>query len=164
MLENITFYEYVCDMHDSKKIANQFLKIARGRGGSLTPMQLLKLVYIAHGWSLGLRGVPLTRDAVQAWQYGPVIPRLYNKLRKYKGSAVTEDLSQDDIDPLSADEMAIISETYDVYGNLTGMALSRITHAKGTPWDIVYEPGEFGLTIPTDIIEDHYRRLAQADE
>ena len=67
-------------MHDSNKIANEFLRLAKESGQSLTPMQLLKLVFIAHGWMLGLYGEPLISDDVQAWKYGPVIPDLYQTL------------------------------------------------------------------------------------
>ena len=32
-------------MHDSNKIANEFLRLAKQNGRAFTPMQLLKLVY-----------------------------------------------------------------------------------------------------------------------
>ena len=35
-------------------------------GKSFTPMQIMKLVYIAHGWSLGLRQKPLIRERIEA--------------------------------------------------------------------------------------------------
>ncbi|MBV9510077.1 MAG: DUF4065 domain-containing protein, partial [Caulobacteraceae bacterium] len=81
-------------MHDSRTVANRFLELARERGQMLTPMQLLKLVYIAHGWMLGLAGRPLIRDEVQAWQYGPVIPPLYNAVRSYRRDPVSQSLAQ----------------------------------------------------------------------
>ena len=76
-------------MHNSITIANRLLEIANERQQlTFTPMQLLKLVYIAHGWMLGLYRRPLIQDDVQAWQYGPVIPTLYNKIRQFKSSPV----------------------------------------------------------------------------
>lgn len=150
-------------MHDSRTIANRLLTIARANGDSLTPMQLLKLVYIAHGWMLGLFGRPLIRDEVQAWQYGPVIPRLYNALKSYRGSPVTDLLAAPPGDALGSDETATISDVYELYASKSGPALSRLTHAPGTPWAMTYVPGEFGVAIPTDLIEDHYQRLANAD-
>ena len=44
--------------------------------------------------------------------------------------------------------------------NRSGPALSRLTHAAGTPWQASYVPGEFSTAISQDIIEDHYKRLA----
>ena len=62
-------------MYDSRTVANEFLKLADKDNDTLTPMQLLKLVFIAHGWCLGLLGRHLIKDSIEAWQYGPVIPK-----------------------------------------------------------------------------------------
>ena len=149
-------------MHDSRTIANRFLALARIKAGgdTLTPMQVLKLVYIAHGWMLGLYGRPLIKDDVQAWQYGPVIPTLYNAMRGYGAGVVTQDIRAPSNDNLDENEDDIVQQVYNLYGDKTGPALSRLTHAAGTPWALTYEPGSFGLVISTDNIEDHYRRLA----
>ncbi|MBK3745655.1 SocA family protein [Paraburkholderia aspalathi] len=147
-------------MASSKTVANKFLHLAREKNDSLTPMQVLKLVYIAHGWMLGLYGRPLIDDEVQAWQYGPVIPTLYNSLRGYKGSPVTRDIPTLWSDALDRQQDDIVRQVYQMYGNRSGADLSRLTHAQGTPWCVTYEPGVFGSVIPTDLIEDHYHRLA----
>ena len=147
-------------MHDSRTVANRFLDLAAKAQDYLTPMQVLKLVYIAHGWMLGLYGRPLIRDDVQAWQYGPVIPTLYNEMREYRSAPVTRQLRSPSHDALSATEDDLVCQVYKIYGKKSGPALSRLTHAEGTPWALTYRPGTFGLVIPTDIIEDHYQQLA----
>jgi len=43
-------------MHSSITIANQLIKLAEAEGKTLTPMQLIKLVYLCHAWMLGLYG------------------------------------------------------------------------------------------------------------
>jgi uncharacterized phage-associated protein len=149
-------------MLDSKTVANRFLDIARNAGDQLTPMQLLKLVYLAHGWMLGLYGRPLIKDEIQAWQYGPVIPRLYNALRDFRGGPVTEKLASTLNEGPSPTESSVIEQVYDLYGDKSGPALSRLTHAPGSPWALTYEPGSFGIVIPNDLIEDHYQRLANS--
>ena len=62
-------------MHSSIRIAVEFLELAKNQTHykEITTMQLLKLVYIAHGWMLGLYDKPLISDEVEAWQYGPFI-------------------------------------------------------------------------------------------
>ncbi|MFV2053612.1 Panacea domain-containing protein [Aliiroseovarius sp. YM-037] len=146
-------------MKSSKTVANEFVRLARDAGESLTPMQVLKLVYIAHGWMLALYNRPLIRDEVQAWQYGPVIPILYNQVRNFRSGPVTG-ISPAHGEALDSNEADLVRQVYDQYGHLSGPALSRMTHAKDTPWELTYEPNSFGLTIPNDLIEDHYSRLA----
>ncbi|MBR9864893.1 MAG: SocA family protein [Rhodobacteraceae bacterium] len=146
-------------MKSSKTVANEFVRLASEAQESLTPMQLLKLVYIAHGWMLALYNRPLIRDDVQAWQYGPVIPSLYNKIRRFKSGPVTQ-VSAEEGETLDHAEVSIVRQVYEKYGHLSGPALSRLTHADGTPWHITYVPHSFGDVIPNDLIEDHYSRLA----
>jgi uncharacterized phage-associated protein len=147
-------------MRDSRTVANRFIALANEKGDALTPMQILKLVYMAHGWMLGLVGRPLIKEEVEAWQYGPVIPELYNAIRKYKSHPVSELIGGVD-GLLDAEERHIVDQVYQIYGHRTGPALSRITHQPDSPWAKVYRPGSFGLEIPNDLIEDHYAMLAK---
>ena len=148
-------------MYDSVTVANRFLELAKDRGATLTPMQLLKLVYLAHGWHLGLYGVPLIREDVQAWQYGPVIPKLYRAIKNFRSHPVVGPLhgGEETLDEVADDT---VEQVYSIYGRLTGPALSRLTHAPGSPWAETYVPGSFGLDISNDLIEEHYQRLANA--
>lgn len=144
-------------------VANEFIRRAKASGRTLTPMQLVKLTYIAHGWSLALLGRALIRDPVEAWKYGPVIPELYRSLKHYGSQAVTSsiprsifsgDEAMDDVD------QRLIDEVYAKYGLLTGVQLSHLTHKPGTPWFRAYDPNGWGIAIPDDTIQQHYQDLA----
>ena len=74
----------------AKTVANEFLRLAREEGSTVTNMKLQKLVYIAEGWYLALYDLPLYREDTVAWKYGPVIPELYEALRMYGSGEVTE--------------------------------------------------------------------------
>lgn len=147
-------------MHDSRFIANRFIEAARDDGNTLTPMQLLKLVYIAHGWMLGLYGVPLIRDRVEAWKFGPVIPTLYHAVKHCKDGPVIGDIQVDD-EEITEVEKDLISQVYGIYGDASGIALSNLTHRPNTPWYRVYEDGVSHIRIPNDIIQEHYSALAE---
>jgi uncharacterized phage-associated protein len=139
-------------------VANAFLALARRDGRRLTNMQLQKLVYIAHGWSLALLGRPLFYNGVNAWQWGPVIPSLYEALKKYGAGVVTEPIPTDEeVDP-SSQEMAIIREVWKAYGHLSAMQLSGITHQAGTPWYETWNKERYNL-IPNALIARHYLDL-----
>lgn len=147
-------------MADARTVANRFLELAEKRGQSLTPMQLLKLVYIAHGWMLGLTGHPLINQEVEAWQYGPVIRDLYNAVRVHGRNPIFGKVWTP-AEQLSPAQINMIDQVYDLYGELNGIQLSNITHMPGTPWDRTYRPGAFGSIIDNSVIKDHYKQLAE---
>ena len=122
-------------------------------------MQVLKLVYIAHGWNLGLNAQPLVNEDIEAWQYGPVIPSLYHKYKQY-GSNPIQDFPAEIADDFNAKEKIIIDQVWKGYGNRTGISLSSLTHQPGTPWDITVKQSGLGAVISNDLIEDYYHRLA----
>ena len=64
-------------------VANVLLSTARAQQKSLTPLQLMKLAYMSHGWMLAMTGKPLFNNRIEAWKYGPVIPDLYTQIKKY---------------------------------------------------------------------------------
>jgi len=146
-------------MHDSRLIANKFIEIATGMGKTVTSMQLLKLVYIAHGWMLGLYGLPLTDDRIQAWKFGPVIPDLYHAIKQYRDGPVSKLLPTRAGDETVNVENDLIKQIFDIYGDRSGLALSDLTHQAGTPWDKVYVPSINSIPISNDIIEEHYKSL-----
>lgn len=143
-------------MHDSNKIANEFLRLAKQDGRALTPMQLLKLVFIAHGWMLGLYGRPLICDTVQAWKYGPVIPDLYRSIRHFRNNPVTGVLATTDGTDLDEFETDLINQVFENYGQYTGIQLSMLTHQAGSPWHMVYKPNQADTVISNDIIKLYY--------
>jgi uncharacterized phage-associated protein len=149
-------------MHPSTVIANRLLELARAAGDTLTPMQLIKLVFMCHGWMLGLYGRPLIREEVQAWRYGPVIPELYQHVRRYRSGPVTAMLphhhGRRHLHPLEDD---LIQQVYRLYGGLDGVTLSKMTHEAGSPWDQTWQPGAPNLVISNDLIENYYGAMAR---
>jgi uncharacterized phage-associated protein len=153
-------------MHSAIAVANEIIK----RGASLptpqffTPMQLLKLVYLCHGWMLGLHNRPLIEDDVEAWKYGPVIPDLYHQIKQYRDGKIPGPLKNmwtgsemsAELDPY---ESNVVDQVINIYGNLSGLKLSQITHAPNTPWSTTFKPDRFGLKISDDVITDHYQQL-----
>ena len=149
-------------MHSSLVVADRLLSLAKEKSDKgLTPMQLIKLVYLCHGWMLGLHGRPLLVDPIEAWRYGPVIAGLYQEVKKFRASPVpvTEQLSKD-TGNFDEEEESVMGQVFDIYGGYTGIQLSSLTHAPGTPWSQVRNTGR-GI-IPNDMIKEHFQKLAQA--
>lgn len=148
-------------MYDVLTVADAILKIAKAQGKSLTPMQLVKLTYIAHGWSLGLRNKDLFQNKIEAWQYGPVIPDLYHATKSYGRNPIPLSAIGDPEDiQVTPEDRAFLTDVVNKYGNLDGIALSYLTHKAGTPWTQIYYPGVRNTEIPDTLIAQHYRELA----
>lgn len=147
-------------MHTALQIAEETLRIAKKHGKSLTPLQLMKLVYIAHGWSFPVLGADLFRDRIEAWKYGPVIPDLYHATKHYGRAPIPLELVGDaDTTVTDAKTREYLENVFDLYGGLSGTALSNLTHKSGTPWDQVYRDGVFNIEIPDYLIRKHYKEL-----
>lgn len=146
-------------MYSSLYIANRFIKLAKDRNGYLTPMQLLKLVYIAHGWSLALNDKKLIAEDVMAWKYGSVIPELYREIKSYKSSKITHEIPIDNDIKIIETDLSLIDEVYSKYRQFTGIELSRITHKKGTPWSKTWKSNPWGAISNRDI-DSYYKELA----
>lgn len=138
-------------------VADEILKIAKRKGRSLTPMQLMKLVYIAHGWSLAILDRDLFSDRIEAWKYGPVIPALYQATKMFGRDPIPYDLIEDQVpSPLPENVQAFLEDVFVKYGHLSGINLSNLTHRPGSPWDRVFRDGVMNIEIPDQIIKDHY--------
>lgn len=150
-------------MIDAKVVANYFISLASKKQNTLTPMQLLKLVYIAHGYRLGAFGVPLINNRIEAWKFGPVIPDLYHSIKQHRDQPVPE-LSGCNVDGLSESEKSFIADVYDAYEGFSGLSLSNLTHEPGTPWYQVFRNDTAGILIPNDLIESHYSTILQVGD
>lgn len=158
-------------METTLAVANYFIKKSMADGIPLTPMKLLKLVYIAHGWHLGIKGEPLINESVQAWKYGPVIKSIYDEFKKFGNSPISEtayelsDKGQVIIPMVSPDKEPFLDKIWDVYKNFDGLQLSSLTHKTGTPWDQIWNQDsnkrKFGVIIPNNLIEEHYKLKAE---
>lgn len=161
--------------YESRTIASYFLELANSEDKGLSPMKLIKLVYIAHGWHLGFTKRPLISDSISAWKYGPTIDGLYNRLRSFGTKRITEDIKDSDIilseyQNVLMDEWlrGFLSGIWDSYKKYSAVELSTITHAQDTPWDTIWNKRNgkniYGAIIPNDLIAAYYEEKTKRHE
>ncbi|MCA1365911.1 SocA family protein [Bradyrhizobium sp. BRP14] len=142
-------------MYDARQIANWFVTRAARDGRRLSIMQLLKLVYISHGWHLEMRRSPLIMNKIEAWKYGPVIPDVYNAFRS-QGIEPTRPVFALGAQ-VSPHDAHLLEQIYNSYGTLHAMRLSDLTHEPGGPWDKAIKGGGLFSPITDDLILPHYQ-------
>ena len=145
--------------HNPIAIANYFLNI-KHKDSHLTLMQILKLSYIAHGFTLALLDKPLSEESVEAWRFGPVFPSIYRAFRE-NGSPMR---ITKPIDGYSGNfenvEKEIMQSVFDLYGKMDAWELSELTHEKNTPWYVVFKDNsDDGEIIKDAKIKEHYKKL-----
>ncbi len=153
--------------YDSSQIANFFIEQSLSRDKEITPMQAIKLTYIAHGWYLGIMDGPLVKERVQAWRYGPVFLNLYHKLKRYGNQPIPELIQEKNKDcrvpPSDESVLAFLQRIWDLYKNYSGTQLSSMCHAPDTPWHSTImkykNKGHFPmhLTINNEDIKCYYK-------
>ena len=161
---------------DVRAVANYLLAKAEVDQKPLDQLQLQKLVYLAHGWHLGLSGEPLIVQAVHAWPYGPVIPALYEEFKRFGSGRINGRAQYFDpnsgwgifpptLEPYSK---AVVDEVWNHYGKLTGAQLITLTHEPGTPWATVTSgrtPAQIrDIPIPNELIQHYYHALAKENQ
>ena len=150
-------------MYDSRRVANYFINKGLDEGVDLTPMKVIKLVYISHGWYLAYRKKSLISDSIQAWKYGPVIPILYRSLKHYGSNQIEALIDIDNDNKINDSEYKVSDEDavfldiiWDHYKKFSALQLSTITHKRDTPWSVTYDGTTFGKIIPNSIIQEYY--------
>ena len=150
-------------------IANYFINRANDEGVDLTPMKLVKLVYISHGWYLAMKNESLIDEGVQAWKYGPVVPSVYRSFKEYKDGQVTRPayIFTDQVQiitpiVLEEDKIEFLNDIWKVYKKYNGLQLSTLTHQKDTPWYEVWHncngKNKDSVPIPNQLIKEHYQQ------
>ncbi|HEX8427084.1 Panacea domain-containing protein [Hymenobacter sp.] len=161
-------------MENAVAVANYFVRKSLDSGIPVTPMKLVKLVYVAHGWYLGLTGEPLIAEAVQAWKYGPVVPSVYDHFKVYGGAPISEPAGtlsangQSIYYTISKPELAaFLDKIWEEYKDYSAVELSALTHQERTPWfDTWHNKGgkaSRAVPIANDAIQSHYQVLASAN-
>ena len=150
----------------AKTIAEHILWLRRD--SETTPLHIVKLVYLCHGWMLGLKGKPLVDEPVFAGRYGPVIRSLYDRYRIFGDGQITGAEVVDHTADLDPAQLSVVNFVHAVYQEFPDTELSEITHEPGTPWSEVYKSQGLDVEIPPELIQDHYRQMVaeirQADD
>ena len=140
----------------TRVVAEQLLWLRREI--ATTPMHVLKLAYISHGWMLGLADDVLLYEPIEAWRYGPVVPSIYHRFKAFGGQPI--DLTPVDRSAdLDSGQRAVIETVDDVYRDCTALDLSSLTHRQGTPWHETVRRHGVGAIIPNSVISEYYKKF-----
>jgi uncharacterized phage-associated protein len=132
------------------------------RDWSVSNLEVQKILYLAHMYYMGVHdGAPLVYEPFEAWNYGPVIPDLYHRMKTF-GSGPVQNVFHW-IDPVQGGtpEFETLREVIEGTKNLRSSQLVANTHWTGGAWANTYRPNIMGLKIPNAAILNEYRARAK---
>lgn len=157
-------------------VANYFIELAERDNAKITPLRLMKLVYIAYGFGLALLDKSFLDsrfDKVEAWRFGPVIPSVYHSFKHFGKGPITRkttmlvgnDTDYTVITPELEDEDVknICRLVWKRYEHCDANTLVTILHGAGTPWGQTYEEGK-NNPIPEQYTRAYYKSLVERME
>lgn len=114
-------------------VAKYILSLSDEDSGELiSNLKLQKLLYYVQGFSLAITGKPMFREAIKAWEHGPVVPQVWHEYRDCLSGAIPVPMDVP-FDSFSAEQKELLDEVYSVYGQFSAWKLRNMTHDE-PPW------------------------------
>lgn len=133
--------------------------ICEKSGWTVSNLQLQKLMYLAQMIHMGRHsGQRLFEGTFQAWDYGPVEPKLYHKVKAFGSGPVQNVFSsalafrEDDC------RREVMDDVCNRFLKFTAGELVDITHADSGAWARYYQPRARNVSIPDAAILNEYQK------
>ena len=124
-------------MYSVYDIAEYVIKRCNEQGKSISNLKLQKILYFIQAEFLVRTGEPIFEDAIEAWDFGPVVPGIYVEYRAY-GSASIPYLDEGKKFPFTQEHTSILDGVIDACSSYSAIQLVEITH-KQAPWRMAYK-------------------------
>ena len=140
---------------------------ACGNNKLICNLQLQKMLFFAQvDYMQRHDGDKLFDDEIRAWQYGTVIPYVYNAYSRYGGSPILRpefspdeipfdiELFKQDSNIQAVDMKTSLVSVYEKWVDKPAWSLVAESHEKGKAWDRVYNRDEKEASGYGDVISD----------
>jgi uncharacterized phage-associated protein len=155
--------------------ANTIIQRYAGPSG-VEHMKLHKILFYSYGWWLALKSTepPLLTVKPEVWRYGPVFSPVYNVFARYGANNITEPYGGGPFSPApptvpeeEGQVIRFLNWIWDRYGHFDSFKLSDMTHAPGTPWQVMASRYNYKvpqhLEIEDEVTQTYFIGLARAE-
>ena len=157
---------------DGKEFANLILDWAEAIAVPITPMKLQKLLYYCHADFLSLYGKPLIDDQFEAWQFGPVMPSVFQEFKQFSGNPISSRAKR--FNPVTAvvevappcslgDAELQVKALFNLYVRFSATSLSNMSHVENGPWSEALARFDRGVNpgrrISNDLIRGYHQGI-----
>lgn len=135
-------------------VAEHFVNIRRDDGLDTTVDDLMNLLYLAHGFALGIFGTPLLDEPLEARSPGPMSPTVYGAFGYHGTDPIRHHVGSRE--PWLEDKTRTLLGMVDrVYRKLPPQA--RLHLVRGAPWHRAYSTG--AVNVSNEAIREMFAEI-----
>jgi len=141
---------------DSVDFAIYLNEKAKAESLQMNVTKIQKLLYICYGLYFAAKREPLLSERPQAWEFGPVFPRVHKKQKKNGNNldGIESSISFDDMKQYDDILLPVLRH----FGRWSASGLVEWTHQRGNAWDKKYNnDAKYAPLDEHDIIADFQR-------
>lgn len=130
---------------------------------TVTNLQLQKILFLLQTNYMGTHGgAPLFNANFQAWDYGPVEPDVYHRVKCYGASPIEPQIFfAREGQNIPETEKDYVQQSLNVLLSISPTQLVSFTHRKGSAWSKKYQPGFSSRITNEDIMQDYANATAR---
>jgi len=154
-------------IYDVLDIARYIINYSHEKDYLVSNLSLQKLLYFvqAHFLVSSKEKAPLFKDKIEAWDFGPVVPKAYNEYRQFGGTSIpyiksyfitrTGNIWDSERVPYKDDcidegTKKYINDVVDNFSNKSSTYLTKLTQSQG-PWLDAYAQGKRAEITPASL-------------
>lgn len=123
-------------MYDALDVAQYAIGYEASQRRSVSNLRLQKLLYFIQAQFLVSNGRPCFHDDIEAWDFGPVVPRVYHEYKVFGSSSIPLPIRTGNYGILP-DDRALINRMLDKCAQYSTTTLVSMTHNQ-KPWRDAY--------------------------
>ena len=125
-------------MYSAETVSKYIIMRCNELGKTISNLKLQKILYFVQAEFLVTKNQPCFHEAIEAWDFGPVVPTIYHKYKIY-GSASIPCVSKNAHLMFTEQDRDLIDGIIESCAKYSASTLVEITH-KQAPWRDVYRP------------------------
>lgn len=132
-------------MYSAMEVAKYIVTKCVNDACPISNLQLQKILYYVQRENLRKTGQPLFENPIEAWQFGPVVPKVYYSFCGFGAMPITSQYKSQET--MKQEDKTCINAIVETKRSLNPWDLVEETHKKGGAWDCTYKDGKGNRSI-----------------
>ena len=157
--------------YDVLEVCRHIINYSNEKGYEISNLKLQKLLYVVQGFFLVDKGEKCFEEMIEAWDFGPVVPKAYREYKIYGATSIPPVTLIYNIDHnnifdsyyvefldniITYEDKSIIDKIIDSLKDISPVGLMKWTHDQD-PWKNTYKKGENNV-IPIETIKEWFKQ------